>query len=52
MFNLLAPPQEIFQKPEIFARVLASYARRAERPPRDLGPTRDQLIARLERVAA
>jgi 2-polyprenyl-6-methoxyphenol hydroxylase-like FAD-dependent oxidoreductase len=52
MFNLLAPPQEIFQKPEIFSRVLASYARRNERPPRDLGPTRDALIARLERVAA
>ena len=52
MFNLLAPPQAIFQNPEIFARVLASFARRGERPPRELGPSRDALLARLERFAA
>ena len=52
MFNLLAPPQAIFQNPDVFARVLASFARRGERPPRELGPSRDALLARLERVAA
>jgi 2-polyprenyl-6-methoxyphenol hydroxylase-like FAD-dependent oxidoreductase len=52
MFNLLAPPQEIFQRPEIFSRVLASFARRGERQPVAVGPPRDALLARLERVAA
>lgn len=52
MFNLLAPPQAIFQNPDVFARMLASFARRGERPPRELGPTRDALVAQLERVAA
>jgi 2-polyprenyl-6-methoxyphenol hydroxylase-like FAD-dependent oxidoreductase len=52
VFNLLAPPQAIFQNPDVFARVLASFARRGERPPRELGPSRDALLARLERVAA
>jgi 2-polyprenyl-6-methoxyphenol hydroxylase-like FAD-dependent oxidoreductase len=52
MFNLLTPPQASFQNPEVFSRVLASFARRAERPPRELGPSRDALLARLERVAA
>jgi 2-polyprenyl-6-methoxyphenol hydroxylase-like FAD-dependent oxidoreductase len=52
MFNLLAPPQAIFQNPDIFARILASFARRGERPPRELGPTRDALLATLERAAA
>jgi 2-polyprenyl-6-methoxyphenol hydroxylase-like FAD-dependent oxidoreductase len=48
MFNLLSPPQAIFQTPEIFARVLASFARRGERKPVSMGPTRDELLARLE----
>ncbi len=52
MFNLLSPPQAIFQNPDVFGRVLASFARRGERPPRELGPSRDALLACLERVAA
>jgi hypothetical protein len=52
MFNLLAPPQALFQTPELFARVLASFARRGERAPAVQGPTRDELLAGLERAAA
>jgi 2-polyprenyl-6-methoxyphenol hydroxylase-like FAD-dependent oxidoreductase len=52
MFNLLAPPNEVFRRPEIFSRVLASFARRKQRTPVSMGPTRDALIACLERVAA
>jgi 2-polyprenyl-6-methoxyphenol hydroxylase-like FAD-dependent oxidoreductase len=52
MFNLLAPPQEIFQRPEIFSRVLACFGRRHGRAPIVQGPPRDALVARLERVAA
>ena len=52
MFNLLAPPQAIFSDPDVFGRILASFARRGSRPPRELGPSRDALLAQLERVAA
>ncbi len=50
--NLLDPPGDLMKNPEVLRRVLDSYGRRAERPPRYDGPTRDEMLARFDAAAA
>ena len=46
-FNLLDPPGDLLQRPDLMQRVLAVYQTRDEREEPALGPTRQELIARL-----
>lgn len=48
MMNLLEPPGDIMQDPVVMQRMLDSYGRRAERPKRRLGPSRNEMLERLE----
>jgi hypothetical protein len=50
-FNLLAPPDALISDGEVISDVMAAYAARDTRPPpAAFGPTRDELLAVLERV--
>jgi len=50
--NLLDPPGDLMQNPEVMRRVLDAYSRRAERPKRHLGPSRDEMLERLDAAVA
>jgi 2-polyprenyl-6-methoxyphenol hydroxylase-like FAD-dependent oxidoreductase len=52
LFNLLTPPDDLMKDPALLARVLAVYARRHERDPDALGPSRDAVMAQLAARAA
>lgn len=49
--NMLEPAESLLARPEVLQRVLASHARRHERPPLDHGPGRLELIDLLRRAA-
>jgi len=48
--NLLEAPDDVMKRPEVMQRVLASYQKRGEREPVYQGPTRDEMLAILDRV--
>jgi hypothetical protein len=50
--NLLDPPADLMKSPLVMQRVLASYARRGERPKPLLGPTRGEMIERFAELGA
>lgn len=52
LFNLLEPPADLMKDPALLGRILAVYGRRGERDPAEHGPTRDEVLAHLSRVAA
>jgi 2-polyprenyl-6-methoxyphenol hydroxylase-like FAD-dependent oxidoreductase len=52
-FNLLASPDALINDTDVISDVMAAYAARDSRPPRPaFGPTRDELLAVLDRVNA
>ncbi len=52
VFNLLEPPTDLMKDPRLLGSILASYGRRDERDPSAHGPSREEIVARLERLAA
>jgi flavin-dependent dehydrogenase len=44
MAHMLEMPDELMKRPEVMQLALASYERRDERPPRVLGPSRDEML--------
>jgi 2-polyprenyl-6-methoxyphenol hydroxylase-like FAD-dependent oxidoreductase len=50
-FNLLARPDALISDGEVISEVMAAFATRDSRPPSPtFGPTREELLARLDRV--
>ncbi len=47
MFNLLEKPRQLFSRPEVMQRVIATWSRRLERDPIAHGPTREEMLERL-----
>ena len=52
VFNLLEQPTDLMRDPRLLGGILAAYGRRGERDPAQYGPTREQIAAHLQRVAA
>jgi 2-polyprenyl-6-methoxyphenol hydroxylase-like FAD-dependent oxidoreductase len=52
VFNLLEAPTDLMKDPRLLGGILAAYGRRGERDPAQHGPTRDQVAAHLEPLAA
>ncbi|MAE95399.1 MAG: hypothetical protein CL910_12120, partial [Deltaproteobacteria bacterium] len=52
LMNLLDPPKDLFTDTDFLGRVLAVYNKRQERTPPPLGPSRDEMVGILERLAA
>jgi 2-polyprenyl-6-methoxyphenol hydroxylase-like FAD-dependent oxidoreductase len=50
--NLLDQPADLMRSPLVMQRVLASYARRAERPKLVLGPSRGEMLERFAELGA
>lgn len=50
--NLLDPPGDLMQDPVVMQRVIASYGRRAERPKKHLGPSRNEMLEHLDAADA
>jgi hypothetical protein len=44
MAHMLDMPDDLTKNPEVIQLALASYERRGERPPRVLGPSRDEML--------
>jgi 2-polyprenyl-6-methoxyphenol hydroxylase-like FAD-dependent oxidoreductase len=52
IFNLLDAPNDLMKDPAMLGRILAVYQRRHEDSPEVLGPTRAEVVAQLESLAA
>jgi hypothetical protein len=53
MVNLLAPPDALFNDPEIMKKAMEHWLKRGERPPEPvMGPAREELISALEAADA
>jgi 2-polyprenyl-6-methoxyphenol hydroxylase-like FAD-dependent oxidoreductase len=52
IFNLLDAPNDLMKDPAMLSRILAVYQRRDERAQDVLGPTRDEVVAQLDALAA
>ena len=50
--NLLEPPGELMKNPLVLQSLLASYAKRDQRPKEVLGPSRDEMVARFAALGA
>jgi 2-polyprenyl-6-methoxyphenol hydroxylase-like FAD-dependent oxidoreductase len=50
--NLLEAPGDLMRNPLVMQSVLASYARRAQRPQKVLGPTREAMLERFAALGA
>lgn len=50
--NLLEKPGDLMRNPAVIQSLLASYAKRDQRPKTYLGPTRDEMVARFEAIGA
>jgi 2-polyprenyl-6-methoxyphenol hydroxylase-like FAD-dependent oxidoreductase len=51
VLNLLDPPEDVLQRPEILQAVLRAWNDRHNRPPLVLGPSRDEMLDLLRRAA-
>jgi flavin-dependent dehydrogenase len=47
-FNLLDPASDLMKRPDLLTRVMASYARKDQREPVDLGPSRKAMVDILD----
>lgn len=50
--NLLDPPGDLLQNPDVMPRILQAYQRRGERVRPRFGPSRDEMLARFEALPA
>lgn len=50
--HMLEVPANLLAQPEVMQRALLAYERRHERPPRVTGPSRDEMVAKLEATGA
>ena len=49
--HMLDAPEDLLRRPEITEQALAAHARRHERPPLVVGPSRAQMVDLLSRAA-
>ena len=49
--NLLDPPADLMKNPYVMQSLIASYAKRDQRPTVELGPGRGEMLARLDAAA-
>ncbi len=52
VFNMLDAPSDMLAKPELLPRILAVWQRREERPPVNMGPSRNELAEEIESAVA